>query len=86
MKVTVWGICNRDDVLGIIKKKRREARFWDLDSTYQNESAAVEQTYEGNGDEQAAVPGTTEKAALEERPNKTRKPWKRLLPLSMGLR
>ncbi|XP_074564543.1 copper transport protein ATX1 isoform X2 [Curcuma longa] len=28
-KVTVWGICNKDDVLATIKKKRREARFWE---------------------------------------------------------
>ncbi|WOL05746.1 heavy metal-associated isoprenylated plant protein 30-like [Canna indica] len=28
-KVTVWGICNRDDVLATIRKKRREARFWE---------------------------------------------------------
>lgn len=85
-KVTVWGICNRDDVLAIIKKKRREARFWDLDSICQNGSPPAEQTDEGNGDEQAAVPGTTEKATLDGHPNRIRKPWKRLFPLSMGLR
>lgn len=28
-KVTVWGICNRDDVLAAIRRKRREAYFWD---------------------------------------------------------
>ncbi|TVU16030.1 hypothetical protein EJB05_39580, partial [Eragrostis curvula] len=27
-KVTVWGICNKDDVLAAIRKKRRAARFW----------------------------------------------------------
>lgn len=27
-KVTVWGICNRDDVLAAVRKKRRAARFW----------------------------------------------------------
>ncbi|ONK71662.1 uncharacterized protein A4U43_C04F11060 [Asparagus officinalis] len=27
-KVTVWGICNKYDVLATIRKKRREARFW----------------------------------------------------------
>ncbi|CAK7324289.1 unnamed protein product [Dovyalis caffra] len=27
-KVTVWGICNKYDVLATIKSKRKEARFW----------------------------------------------------------
>ena len=27
-KVTVWGICNKYDVLANIKSKRKEARFW----------------------------------------------------------
>lgn len=30
-KVTVWGICDRDDVLAAVRKKRRAARFWDDD-------------------------------------------------------
>ncbi|XP_062226549.1 heavy metal-associated isoprenylated plant protein 28 [Phragmites australis] len=30
-KVTVWGICNRDDVLAAVRKKRRAARFWGAD-------------------------------------------------------
>ncbi|VFQ72601.1 unnamed protein product [Cuscuta campestris] len=28
-KVTVWGICNKYDVLSTIRAKRRGARFWD---------------------------------------------------------
>ncbi|KAJ9174362.1 hypothetical protein P3X46_017390 [Hevea brasiliensis] len=27
-KVTVWGICNKYDVLATMKSKRKEARFW----------------------------------------------------------
>ncbi|GMY07655.1 protein SODIUM POTASSIUM ROOT DEFECTIVE 2 [Fagus crenata] len=27
-KVTVWGICNKYDVLATIRLKRKEARFW----------------------------------------------------------
>ncbi|KAG9455421.1 hypothetical protein H6P81_008325 [Aristolochia fimbriata] len=27
-KVTVWGICNRDDVLETIRSKRRDSNFW----------------------------------------------------------
>ncbi|KAL9237130.1 hypothetical protein vseg_011716 [Gypsophila vaccaria] len=27
-KVTVWGICNKYDVLSTIKKKRKDAQFW----------------------------------------------------------
>lgn len=30
-KVTVWGICNRHDVLAAVRKKRRAARFWGAD-------------------------------------------------------
>ncbi|XP_043718135.1 heavy metal-associated isoprenylated plant protein 6 [Telopea speciosissima] len=30
-KVTVWGICNKYDVLATIRRKRKEARFWDID-------------------------------------------------------
>ncbi|MBA0806302.1 hypothetical protein Gohar_005759 [Gossypium harknessii] len=27
-KVTVWGICNKYDVLSTMRSKRKEARFW----------------------------------------------------------
>ncbi|XWS50252.1 hypothetical protein CRYUN_Cryun12cG0072400 [Craigia yunnanensis] len=27
-KVTVWGICNKYDVLSTMRRKRKEARFW----------------------------------------------------------
>ncbi|KAF3432724.1 hypothetical protein FNV43_RR23826 [Rhamnella rubrinervis] len=27
-KVTVWGICNKYDVLAMVRSKRKEARFW----------------------------------------------------------
>lgn len=27
-KVTVWGICNKYDVLQTVRSKRKEARFW----------------------------------------------------------
>lgn len=27
-KVTVWGICNKYDVLTTMRTKRKEARFW----------------------------------------------------------
>lgn len=27
-KVTVWGICNKHDVLATMRRKRKEARFW----------------------------------------------------------
>ncbi|CAN8273653.1 unnamed protein product [Cochlearia groenlandica] len=30
-KVTVWGICNKLDVLEMVKKKRKESRFWNLE-------------------------------------------------------
>uniref|UniRef100_A0ACD5V5E3 Uncharacterized protein n=1 Tax=Avena sativa TaxID=4498 RepID=A0ACD5V5E3_AVESA len=30
-KVTVWGICNRNDVLEAVRRKRRAAQFWGAD-------------------------------------------------------
>lgn len=30
-KVTVWGICNKYDVLETVRTKRKEARFWNPD-------------------------------------------------------
>lgn len=30
-KVTVWGICSKLDVLAMVKKKRKEARFWNVE-------------------------------------------------------
>ncbi|PIM98872.1 Copper chaperone [Handroanthus impetiginosus] len=30
-KVTVWGICDKDDVLSIVKNKRKGARFWNAE-------------------------------------------------------
>ncbi|XP_019200360.1 PREDICTED: heavy metal-associated isoprenylated plant protein 28 [Ipomoea nil] len=27
-KVTVWGICNKNDVLSTVRSKRKDARFW----------------------------------------------------------
>ncbi|KAG6746555.1 hypothetical protein NC652_034246 [Populus alba x Populus x berolinensis] len=37
-KVTVWGICNKHDVLATMKSKRKDARFWNpQDSTQMEE-------------------------------------------------
>ncbi|RZC69463.1 hypothetical protein C5167_032579 [Papaver somniferum] len=41
-KVTVWGICNKHDVLAMIRSKRKDARFWDADDNeYQKEQTIV---------------------------------------------
>lgn len=37
-KVTVWGICNKLDVLAMVKKKRKEARFWNVEENHNAES------------------------------------------------
>jgi hypothetical protein len=37
-KVTVWGICNKHDVLATIKSKRKEARFWNPQEMEEEES------------------------------------------------
>ncbi|KAL4594628.1 hypothetical protein ACB092_12G033200 [Castanea dentata] len=36
-KVTVWGICNKYDVLANIKGKRKEARFWNPEDNITSE-------------------------------------------------
>ncbi|EMS56295.1 hypothetical protein CFC21_018293 [Triticum aestivum] len=38
-KVTVWGICNRNDVLAAVRRKRRAARFWGADQPDLGEDA-----------------------------------------------
>ncbi|MQM13760.1 hypothetical protein Taro_046686 [Colocasia esculenta] len=78
-KVTVWGICNRDAVLATIKKKRREARFWDHvegDSKSQAVSRVAKETKgvaeeeeEGEVEEEEET-STCEKAAAMEGPEK----------------
>ncbi|KAJ0968905.1 hypothetical protein J5N97_021782 [Dioscorea zingiberensis] len=64
-KVTVWGICNKEDVLATIRKKRRESRFWD--------QREANETMEGHGVSQSTV-------TIPSRSFKFRKSWKKLLP------
>ncbi|KAF8651697.1 hypothetical protein HU200_063210 [Digitaria exilis] len=67
-KVTVWGICNREDVLGAIRKKRRAAQFWDSDEL-------------GHG-EHVTMPGDAPKQYLAAfTAYRLRKSWKKLFPL-----
>ncbi|KAG2239879.1 hypothetical protein Bca4012_022962 [Brassica carinata] len=40
-KVTVWGICNKLDVLAMVKKKRKDARFWNAE---ENDQESVDDT------------------------------------------
>ena len=40
-KVTAWGICNRDDVLAAVRRKRRAARFWGADQQDLGEDARL---------------------------------------------
>ena len=42
-KVTVWGICNKYDVLATIKNKRKEARFWDPEDNIKLEEKEQEE-------------------------------------------
>ncbi|KAJ8774666.1 hypothetical protein K2173_017112 [Erythroxylum novogranatense] len=43
-KVTVWGICNKYDVLATIKSKRKEARFWNReDNTITDDDDQMEE-------------------------------------------
>lgn len=75
-KVTVWGICNKDHVLATIKKKRREARFWEQKEA--NESAEIEAKNDMDEDQEASR--RTINVAVPSRSFKFRKSWKRLLP------
>ncbi|KAK4273822.1 hypothetical protein QN277_017144 [Acacia crassicarpa] len=40
-KVTVWGICNKYDVLATIRSKRKEARFWNPEDNAALEVSSV---------------------------------------------
>ncbi|PIA34945.1 hypothetical protein AQUCO_03700300v1 [Aquilegia coerulea] len=42
-KVTVWGICNKLDVLSTIRSKRKEACFWNSDDSGEAEPCAPDQ-------------------------------------------
>ncbi|CAN6240612.1 unnamed protein product [Urochloa humidicola] len=67
-KVTVWGICNREDVLAAVRKKRKAARFWDGDELVQGEHVPA--------------PGDAPKQYLAAfTAYGLRKSWKKLFPL-----
>ncbi|XP_020085384.1 heavy metal-associated isoprenylated plant protein 30 [Ananas comosus] len=71
-KVTVWGICNRDDVLATIRKKRRGAHFWD--------ESTPEIHKEGDpAEERAEIKKISRLASFNS--NKFRKSWKKLFPI-----
>ncbi|KAL1547300.1 hypothetical protein AAHA92_23794 [Salvia divinorum] len=40
-KVTVWGICDKCDVLSKVKNKRRGARFWELEDQIRVQETCV---------------------------------------------
>ncbi|XP_021857451.1 heavy metal-associated isoprenylated plant protein 28 [Spinacia oleracea] len=40
-KVTVWGICNKYDVLTTIKNKRKDAEFWNPEDNIKLEETGV---------------------------------------------
>ncbi|XP_072988582.1 copper transport protein ATX1 [Typha latifolia] len=71
-KVTVWGICNKDDVLATIRKKRREARFWDQPESEINEAFSHDEAERDN---------STSKFETLSSPHKFKKSWKKLFPL-----
>ncbi|KAK3143896.1 hypothetical protein QOZ80_4AG0306360 [Eleusine coracana subsp. coracana] len=68
-KVTVWGICNRDDVLAAVRKKRRAARFWGAD-----------EPGPGGGDASAMVDAPKQYLAAFTA-YRCKKAWKKLFPL-----
>ncbi|CAH9058747.1 unnamed protein product [Cuscuta epithymum] len=56
-KVTVWGICNKYDVLSTIRKKRKDAQFWNPEDNDDD----VEP--EGGGEEQVLSQSSTTKVS-----------------------
>ncbi|KAF3321063.1 Copper transport protein ATX1 [Carex littledalei] len=74
-KVTVWGICNKDEVLATVRKKRRDARFWD------QAASANGSADETNMTDQVASSGVSRLESLSN--HKFRKSWKRLFPIVM---
>ncbi|KAJ3706877.1 hypothetical protein LUZ61_010582 [Rhynchospora tenuis] len=71
-KVTVWGICNRDDVLAAIRTKRRDAYFWD-----QPESKIAPSSMRYDQVEPTRSSRVTAALTIY----KFRKSWKKLFPL-----
>ncbi|KAK8488736.1 hypothetical protein V6N13_130558 [Hibiscus sabdariffa] len=41
-KVTVWGICNKYDVLSTMRSKRKEARFWKAEDNTEMQDGEAE--------------------------------------------
>ncbi|KAG0473213.1 hypothetical protein HPP92_015070 [Vanilla planifolia] len=77
-KVTVWGICDREDVLCAVRRKRREARFWDQ-TEEAHEAVAVEEEAEDTVDSE--TPAAEKGVPFFKR----RKSWKKLFPLILYL-
>ncbi|KAL5214846.1 hypothetical protein ABZP36_003998 [Zizania latifolia] len=71
-KVTVWGICNRDDVLAAVRKKRRAARFWGADR---------QPDHLGDDATPADAPKPAKHYLQSFTAYKFRKSWKKLFPL-----
>ncbi|GMI76524.1 HEAVY METAL ASSOCIATED PROTEIN 37 [Hibiscus trionum] len=56
-KVTVWGICNKYDVLSTVRSKRKYARFWKLeDNTVIEMEQQGEKSPPGSGSASASAP------------------------------
>ncbi|KAG6476615.1 heavy metal-associated isoprenylated plant protein 30-like [Zingiber officinale] len=76
-KVTVWGICNKDDVLATVKKKRREARFWDQSLECDQAAPPSEEVEEEDDKEIHHV--SSRLSAIKG--FKFKRSWKKLFPL-----
>ncbi|KAJ4799752.1 Heavy metal transport/detoxification superfamily protein [Rhynchospora pubera] len=71
-KVTVWGICNRDDVLAAIRTKRRDAYFWDQP---ESKNASYSMRYD------QVEPTRSSRVTTALIIYKFRKSWRKLFPL-----
>ena len=75
-KVTVWGICNKYDVLSTMRSKRKEARFWKPEDNIEME------------DDEAPTPSLPRKdsnkpsLALMKARSLSRKAWKKVFTRS----
>ncbi|OMO97751.1 hypothetical protein COLO4_14383 [Corchorus olitorius] len=48
-KVTVWGICNKYDVLSTMRSKRKDARFWKPEDNIEMEEEAAAESLPAKG-------------------------------------
>lgn len=73
-KVTVWGICNKYDVLATIRSKRKEAQFWNPEDNIPLEESQPPKDYSSSS---SSI--TKPSLALTKVRSLSMKAWKKLV-------